>query len=91
MKKCDNCNTWPSVHEITEYRKYISLCDECALNYFNIKEYEPPTFFCSQCGQVICDDIGRYSDDVCHYTDDKNRHFCCSTCAVKFHNANHRD
>lgn len=84
MKKCNNCDIWPAVHEIIEYGKYISLCDECALSYFNIEEYEPPTFICSQCGQVIC-------DDTCHYVDDKNRHFCCSACAVTYHNTNYED
>lgn len=80
MRQCDLCSKHgfnePARHTIVKDGKELHLCDDCALDHFNIGQFYPPQFNCAHCWDT-CSPI--------HYIDSKQRHFCSARCAVNYH------
>jgi hypothetical protein len=80
MRQCDLCSKHgfnePARHTIVVDGKELHLCDDCALDHFNIDQFYPPQFNCAHCWDT-CSPI--------HYIDSKQRHFCSARCAVNYH------
>lgn len=70
-KCCDICGVDLARHCIDDHGEHKYFCEDCMLNYYDIKYYSPPNFICSECGD--------YCDKRNHYVDDGNRHFAALT------------
>jgi len=79
-KRCDICGVDLARHYINDHGEYTYFCEDCMLNYYGVKHYNPPSFACSECGD--------YCDKHNHYVDSGNRHFCCSYCAIEYYKKN---
>lgn len=71
----------PAQHKFMECGKEVHLCDDCAMERFNISVYNP---------QFKCYECSGYCDRL-HYIDVDGRHFDSVRCAIDFHKNRYGD